>query len=52
MPGPNRTAATHRAYQALSRQIGLGEIQFYGRREMLDVVVIDGQARGVVVRNL
>ena len=40
------------AYQALSRQIGLGEIQFFGRREMLDLVVIDGQARGVVVRNL
>jgi succinate dehydrogenase / fumarate reductase, flavoprotein subunit len=40
------------AYQALSRQIGLGNVQFYGRREMLDLVVVDGQARGVVVRNL
>jgi len=40
------------AYQALSRQIGRGEIHFYGRREMLDLVVIDGQARGIVVRNL
>jgi succinate dehydrogenase / fumarate reductase, flavoprotein subunit len=40
------------AYQALSRQIGLGNIHFFGRRELLDVVVIDGQARGIVVRNL
>jgi succinate dehydrogenase / fumarate reductase, flavoprotein subunit len=40
------------AYQALCRQIGLGGIQFLGRREMLDLVVIDGQARGIVVRNL
>ena len=40
------------AYQALSRQIGLGNIQFYGRREMLDLIVIDGQARGIVVRNM
>jgi succinate dehydrogenase / fumarate reductase, flavoprotein subunit len=40
------------AYQALCRQIGLGNIDFYGRREMLDLVVIDGQARGIVVRNL
>jgi succinate dehydrogenase / fumarate reductase, flavoprotein subunit len=40
------------AYQALSRQIGLGNIRYFGRRELLDIVVIDGQARGVVVRNL
>jgi succinate dehydrogenase / fumarate reductase flavoprotein subunit len=40
------------AYQALSRQIGLGAVTFYDRREMLDLVVIDGQARGIVTRNL
>jgi succinate dehydrogenase / fumarate reductase, flavoprotein subunit len=40
------------AYQALSRQIGLGNVQFHGRKEMLDLIVVDGQARGVVVRNL
>ncbi len=40
------------AYQSLSRQIGLGAVKFLGRREMLDLVVIDGQARGIVVRNL
>jgi succinate dehydrogenase / fumarate reductase, flavoprotein subunit len=40
------------AYQALQRQIGEGAIQFLERREMLDVVIIDGQARGIVVRNL
>jgi succinate dehydrogenase / fumarate reductase flavoprotein subunit len=40
------------AYQALSRQIALGNVRFLGRRELLDLVVIDGQARGIVVRNL
>jgi len=40
------------AYSALSRQIGKGAIQMYSRRELLDLVVIDGQARGIVVRNL
>ena len=40
------------AYQALQRQIGLGAIEFYDRREMLDVVLIEGQARGIVVRNM
>ncbi len=40
------------AYQALSRQIGAGAIRYLDRREMLDVVVIDGQARGIVARNL
>ncbi|MCU4185073.1 fumarate reductase/succinate dehydrogenase flavoprotein subunit [Acidiferrimicrobium sp. IK] len=40
------------AYQALSRQIGLGNVDMYPRHEMLDLVVIDGHARGVVVRNL
>lgn len=40
------------AYSALSRQIGLGNIEMYTRREMLDLVVIDGAARGIICRNL
>src|SRR5881409_3196905 len=40
------------AYQALSRQIGIGTVTMYPRTEMLDLVVIDGQARGVIVRDL
>ncbi len=40
------------AYQALERQIGLGQVAMYSRHEMLDVVLIDGQARGIVVRDL
>src|SRR4051812_39383638 len=40
------------AYQALSRQIGLGAVEMYPRTEMLDVVVIDGHAKGIVVRDL
>jgi succinate dehydrogenase / fumarate reductase flavoprotein subunit len=40
------------AYQALSRQIGVGKVKMYPRTEMLDVVVVNGHARGIVVRNL
>ncbi|MBK8870832.1 MAG: fumarate reductase/succinate dehydrogenase flavoprotein subunit [Elusimicrobia bacterium] len=40
------------AYQALERQIGLGNVQMFPRTEMLDLVVVNGQARGIVVRNL
>jgi succinate dehydrogenase / fumarate reductase flavoprotein subunit len=40
------------AYQALSRQIALGTVRMYPRTEMLDVVVIDGTARGIIVRDL
>ena len=40
------------AYQALERQIGLGTVEMYPRTEMLDLVVIDGFARGIVVRDL
>jgi succinate dehydrogenase / fumarate reductase, flavoprotein subunit len=40
------------AYQALERQIGLGKIQMFPRTEMLDLVVVDGQARGIITRNL
>jgi succinate dehydrogenase / fumarate reductase, flavoprotein subunit len=40
------------AYSAMSRQIGLGKIQMFSRREMLDLVLVDGKARGIIVRNL
>jgi succinate dehydrogenase / fumarate reductase flavoprotein subunit len=40
------------AYQALERQVSLGRVQMYPRTEMLDVVVVDGQARGIVTRDL
>ena len=40
------------AYQALCRQIGLGTVKMYPRTEMLDLVIIDGHAKGIVVRNL
>ena len=40
------------AYQALSRQISLGNVEMYNRHEMLDLVKIDGKARGIIARNL
>ncbi len=40
------------AYQALSRQIGLGKVQMLNKKEMMDVVIVDGKARGVVIRDL
>jgi len=40
------------AYQALERQIGLGQVKMYPRMEMLDLIVVDGQARGIVTRSL
>ena len=40
------------AYQALERQIGLGNVKQYSRHEMLDLVVIDGKARGIIARDL
>ncbi len=40
------------AYSALSRQISLGKAKFFGRREMLELIVVDGKARGIVCRNL
>jgi len=40
------------AYQALMRQVGKGAVQLFSRHEMLDIVVIDGKARGIIVRNL
>ena len=40
------------AYSALMRQVAAGKVSMYPRREMLDLVVINGQARGIIVRNL
>src|SRR5262245_43747680 len=40
------------AYQALSRQIYAGTVKMYPRTEMLDLVIIDGQARGIITRDL
>ncbi|OFZ18753.1 MAG: succinate dehydrogenase flavoprotein subunit [Bdellovibrionales bacterium GWB1_55_8] len=40
------------AYSALMRQVGLGTVKLFARREMLDLVVVDGAARGIVTRNM
>jgi succinate dehydrogenase / fumarate reductase, flavoprotein subunit len=40
------------AYSALMRQVTAGKVTMYPRREMLDLVVVDGHARGIVVRNM
>ncbi len=40
------------AYQALERQIGLGKVKMFPRTEMLELVVIDGHAKGIIVRDL
>jgi succinate dehydrogenase / fumarate reductase, flavoprotein subunit len=40
------------AYQALERQVAEGNVTMYTRHEMLDVVVVDGKARGIIARNL
>jgi len=40
------------AYQALERQIGLGTVKMHPRMDMLDLIVVDGQARGIVTRSL
>lgn len=40
------------AYGALSKEVNKGTVKFYTRREMLDLVIVDGRARGVIVRNL
>ncbi len=40
------------AYQALARQIGLGKVAMYSRHEMLDLVVVNGVARGIVTRDM
>ncbi|MGJ7030367.1 fumarate reductase/succinate dehydrogenase flavoprotein subunit [Niabella hirudinis] len=40
------------AYQALERQVALGNVKMYNRHEMQDIVIIDGKARGIIARNL
>lgn len=40
------------AYSSLSRQIGKGQVKFHGRTEMLDLVLVDGKARGIITRDL
>jgi len=40
------------AYNSLMRQVGTGKVKMYPRREMLELVLVNGQARGIVVRNL
>jgi len=40
------------AYSALSRQIATGKVQMFSRREMVELVLVSGQARGIIVRNL
>ena len=40
------------AYSAMSRQINKGKIEMFNRHEMLDVVIVDGKARGIIARNL
>jgi succinate dehydrogenase / fumarate reductase flavoprotein subunit len=40
------------AYQALERQVGLGKVRMFSRHEMLEVVVADGRARGIVTRDM
>lgn len=40
------------AYSAMNRQIGRGKIKMYKRHEMLDIVIVDGKARGIIARNL
>ncbi|CAM3415508.1 fumarate reductase/succinate dehydrogenase flavoprotein subunit [Aquirufa ecclesiirivi] len=40
------------AYSALQRQVGMGNVELFTRHEMLDVVVVDGKARGIIARDL
>jgi len=50
--GQTGQQCTLAAYQALSRQIHAGKVEMFSRRDMLDLVVIDGKARGIITRNL
>jgi succinate dehydrogenase / fumarate reductase, flavoprotein subunit len=40
------------AYSAMMRQVGLGTVELFTRREMLDLVLVDGEARGIITRNM
>jgi len=50
--GQTGQQCTLASYQALSRQIKAGKAKIFTRRDMLDLVVIDGKARGIITRNL
>ncbi len=50
--GQTGQQCTLAAYQSLSRQIKAGKAKMFARRDMLDLVVIDGRARGIITRNL
>lgn len=39
-------------YSALKRQVGIGKVKMFARQQMLDIVIIDGKARGIITRNL
>ena len=51
-PRPDGPAAALGAYQALERQVAAGNVEQHARTEMLDLVVVDGRARGIVARDL
>jgi succinate dehydrogenase / fumarate reductase flavoprotein subunit len=40
------------AYQALQRQVGLGKVKLHNKQEMMDLIVVDGRARGIVTRDM
>ena len=50
--GQTGQQCTLAAYQAMSRQIAAGKVEMFSRRDVLDIVVVDGKARGVIARNL
>ncbi|MBW2700562.1 MAG: fumarate reductase/succinate dehydrogenase flavoprotein subunit [Deltaproteobacteria bacterium] len=50
--GQTGQQCTLAAYQAMSRQIAAGRVEMFSRRDVLDIVVVDGKARGVIARNL
>jgi succinate dehydrogenase / fumarate reductase flavoprotein subunit len=52
MQKANRTTIAFRAYSAMNRQIGRGKNKMHHRHEMLDLVIVDGKARGIIARNL
>ena len=52
LPRPDRPAAPARRLQSLQNQVADGQAEIYNRHEMLDIVVVDGDARGIIARNL
>src|SRR3981189_3363932 len=50
--GPTGQRLLLGAYQSLERQIGAGKVKMHARTEMLDLVVVDGRARGIITRDL